>query len=91
VTYSDVQGSYTGAGNIDVDPLFADPAGGDYHLKSQAGRWHPGSKTWISDDLTSDCIDAGDPASAIGLEPEPNGAVINIGAYGGTTQAGKSP
>jgi len=60
-------------------------------LKSQAGRWHPGSETWIMDDLTSDCIDAGDPASPVGLEPEPNGGIINIGAYGGTTQASKSP
>jgi beta propeller repeat protein/parallel beta-helix repeat protein len=91
VTYSDVQGSFQGAGNIDADPLFADLANGDYHLKSQAGRWHPGSETWISDDMTSYCIDAGDPASAIGLEPSPNGAVINMGAYGGTTQASKSP
>ena len=91
VTYSDVQGSFQGAGNIDADPLFADPANGDYHLKSQAGRWHPGSETWISDDLTSNCIDTGDPGSEIGLEPNPNGAVINIGAYGGTNQASKSP
>ncbi len=91
VTYSDVQGSFQGAGNIDADPLFADPANGDYHLKSQAGRWNPGSETWISDNLTSDCIDAGDPDSEIGLEPDPNGSVINIGAYGGTTQASKSP
>ena len=91
VTYSDVQGSFQGTGNIDADPLFADPANGDYHLKSQAGRWHPGIETWISDDMTSDCIDAGDPGSAIGLEPSPNGSVINIGAYGGTAQAGKSP
>ncbi len=91
VTYSNVQGSFQGAGNIDADPLFADPANDDYHLKSQAGRWHPGSETWISDDLTSDCIDAGDPGSAIGLEPNPNGSVINMGAYGGTTQASKSP
>jgi len=98
VTYSDVQssgllteGSFQGAGNIDADPLFADPSDGDYHLKSQAGRWHPGSETWISDDVTSSCIDAGDQASAIGLEPEPNGGIINMGAYGGTTQASKSP
>ena len=91
VTYSDVQGSFQGAGNIDADPFFADPAGGDYHLKSQAGRWHPGSETWITDDFTSPCIDVGDPASAIGLEPEPNGGIINMGAYGGTAQASKSP
>ena len=91
VTYSDIQGFFQGAGNIDADPLFADSANGDYHLKSQAGRWHPGSETWISDNLTSDCIDAGDPGSAIGLEPSPNGSVINMGAYGGTAQASKSP
>ncbi len=91
VTYSDVQGSYQGAGNIDADPLFADSANGDYHLKSQAGRWHPASETWILDDVTSPCIDAGDPASPIGLEPEPNGAIINIGAHGGTAQASKTP
>ncbi|MGB2865333.1 MAG: right-handed parallel beta-helix repeat-containing protein, partial [Sedimentisphaerales bacterium] len=90
VTYSDVQGSFQGAGNIDADPLFADLANGDYHLKSQAGRWDPGSETWISDDVTSSCIDAGDPGSAIGLEPNPNGGAINMGAYGGTSQASKS-
>jgi predicted outer membrane repeat protein len=32
VTYSDIQGGYDGTGNIDTDPLFADPGGGDYHL-----------------------------------------------------------
>jgi beta propeller repeat protein/parallel beta-helix repeat protein len=91
VTYSDVQDSYPGAGNIDADPLFADLPGGDYHLKSQAGRWNPAGETWITDDVTSPCIDAGDPASPTGLEPEPNGSVINAGAYGGTAQASKSP
>jgi hypothetical protein len=33
VTYSDVQGGYTGEGNIDADPLFLDAANGDYHLR----------------------------------------------------------
>ncbi len=32
VTYSDIQGGYDGEGNIDADPLFADPGSGDYHL-----------------------------------------------------------
>lgn len=32
VTYSDVQGGYTGDGNIDDDPLFVDPGNGDLRL-----------------------------------------------------------
>ena len=32
VTYSDVEGGAAGVGNIDLDPLFWDPAGRDYHL-----------------------------------------------------------
>ncbi len=91
VTYSDVQDSWPGLGNIDVDPLFADPDNGDYHLKSQAGRWDPASRTWVRDNVTSPCIDAGNPGSGVGMEPEPNGSVINMGAYGGTIQASKSP
>ncbi len=32
VTYSDIQGGYPGAGNINADPLFTDAANGDFHL-----------------------------------------------------------
>jgi predicted RNase H-like HicB family nuclease len=32
VTYSDVQGGYTGTGNINADPLFVDPGSADLHL-----------------------------------------------------------
>ncbi len=63
---------------------------GDYHLKSQAGRWDPNSQSWVTDDVTSPCIDAGDPNSPVGDEPEPNGQRINMGAYGGTSEASKS-
>ena len=83
-----------------VEPVWVD---GDYHLKSQAGRWEPSENpksetrnpklaegSWVKDDVTSLCIDAGDPASPIGLEPFPNGGRINMGAYGGTKEASKS-
>jgi hypothetical protein len=70
-----------------VDPVWVD---GDYHLKSQAGRWDPKSQNWVKDNVTSPCIDAGDPHSPIGLEPFPNGGIINMGAYGGTAEASKS-
>ena len=63
---------------------------GDHHLKSQAGRWDPNAGTWVQDDVTSPCIDAGDPMSPIGLEPFPNGGIVNMGAYGGTAEASKS-
>ena len=90
ITYSDVQGNWAGEGNIEADPWFADPNTGDYHLKSQAGRWDPESETWAIDEVTSPCIDAGDPMDAIGHEPFPNGGIINMGAYGGTAEASKS-
>ena len=63
---------------------------GDYHLKSLAGRWDPNSQRWVMDDVSSPCIDAGDPNSPVGDEPEPNGGRINMGAYGGTAEASKS-
>ena len=63
---------------------------GDYHLKSQAGRWDPASGSWVQDEVTSPCIDAGDPNTPIMYEPFPNGGIINMGAYGGTAEASKS-
>ena len=90
VSYSDIEGGYEGIGNIDADPCFADNVNGDYHLKSQAGRWDPNGGTWIMDDMTSPCIDVADPMSPIGYEPFPNGGIRNMGAYGGTTEASKS-
>jgi hypothetical protein len=63
---------------------------GDYHLKSQAGWWDADEEQWTTDETTSPCIDAGDPTRPIGLEPFPNGGIINMGAYGGTAEASKS-
>jgi hypothetical protein len=89
-----ISGSYSTVtwqqGNIDTDPQFVDPNNNDYHLKSQAGRWDAISESWVEDDNTSPCIDAGEPTSPIGYEPFPNGGVINMGAYGGTAEASKS-
>jgi hypothetical protein len=78
--------------NVIVEP--ADPnavwVDGDYHLMSQAGRWERNSESWVKDDVTSPCIDAGNPMSPIGHEPFPNGGRINMGAYGGASEASKS-
>jgi len=86
--YTPFEGTATaGTGDFIRDPLFA--GGSDYHLKSTAGRWT--GSGWFLDDTNSPCIDAGDPCEPIGYEPNPNGGRINIGAYGGTAQASKSP
>jgi len=91
VTYSDVQGGWPGLGNIDAYPCFASAYNGDYHLKSQAGRWEPSSESWFKDYVSSPCIDAGNPGCPVGDEPSPNGNRRNMGAYGGTAEASKSP
>jgi hypothetical protein len=99
VSCSDVQAGFGGQGNIDVNPLFVTPGTwtdpnayvlGDLHLKSKAGHWNPRTCTWVLDDATSPCIDAGDPNAAFNLEPMPNGGWVNLGAYGNTTEASKS-
>jgi len=94
ISYSDVQGGWPGGmGNIDADPCFAsfdpngDPNMWDFHLQSAYGRWDPNSRDWVSDPNISPCIDVGDPSSEWSGEPWPNGKRVNMGAYGGTSQA----
>ncbi len=94
----------SGEGNIDVDPLFSDagywapdpndPSGEvwvrDYHLKSAAGRWDGVAGAWVYDDVTSLCIDAGDPLDGWCGEYWPHGGRVNMGAYGGGREASMS-
>ncbi len=79
-----------GIGNITDDPLFVDAEASDYHLKSQAGRWDSNLGRWLVDDVTSPCIDAGDPATDWKEEFWPHGGRTNIGFYGGTSEASMS-
>lgn len=74
--------------SFDLDPLFANATGGDFHLKSKVGRYLSGS--WVIDTTNSPCIDTGDPLSRYYLEPVPNGNCVNQGMYGQTTEASKS-
>jgi len=93
INYSVIKGGWLGEGqyNIYENPEFADPNNGNYHLKSQYGRYDPNSGSWVKDDVTSPCIDAGDPNMPVGDELFPNGGIINMGAYGGTIEASMSP
>ncbi|MGB2864176.1 MAG: right-handed parallel beta-helix repeat-containing protein, partial [Sedimentisphaerales bacterium] len=101
VHYSCIEGGAEGQGNISGDPLFVDAANGDYHLKSEGWRWNTNSESWTYDNVTSRCIDAGDPISPLGDElmsaprdPDNEYGInlyINMGAYGGTYQASIAP
>ncbi|MHC4634794.1 MAG: right-handed parallel beta-helix repeat-containing protein [Planctomycetota bacterium] len=74
---------------------------GDYHLKSEGWRWDSVRNWWDYDDVTSRCIDAGNPGCPLGDEPmsvpdDPNNTWgenirINMGAYGGTAEASIPP
>lgn len=72
------------------NPLFVDLENGDYHLQSERGRHWPKYDIWVLDDITSPCIDGGDPNTDFSNERTPNGNRINMGVYGGTPFAGMS-
>jgi predicted outer membrane repeat protein len=91
--YGNDRGEYFGmddptgtSGNISVDPWFV--SGTDLHLQSRAGRWTDSG--WVADNVSSPCLDAGDPAADYSREPGPNGGRLNMGAYGNTAEASKS-
>ncbi|MCS7470501.1 right-handed parallel beta-helix repeat-containing protein, partial [Stieleria sp. ICT_E10.1] len=79
----------------------------DFHLQSLYGSLHGQSSapvldpstglpvfavgTWTVDAVQSVGIDRGDESVSVGDEPNENGGYINLGAYGGTTAASKSP
>ncbi len=87
--------------SMDVDPMFVDPDGADdilggengdddnFHLQSTVGYYLDGH--WYVTGDASLCIDAGDPDTDVTAEPDPNGGRVNMGRYGATDEASKSP
>ncbi len=80
IAFSDVQGGWTGASNIDADPLFLDPrpisevatSAGDYRLRTGS----PCIDAGTGDSAAYPCIIARDLAG----DPRPQGAGYDIGA-----------
>ena len=88
--YSCIEAGAAGEGNISLDPLFVDQNGGDFHLRSQRGHYDAASGKWVLGTQTSLCIDAGDLAINPEAERMPNGARVNMGAYGNSSYASRS-
>jgi hypothetical protein len=89
VDYSLVQTQYAkngitvtfGAGNLaPADPVFAAPETGDFHLKSQGGRWTP--QGYLTDAVTSPLL---------GRSQAAGGNRSELGAFGNSGEASRAP
>ncbi len=79
ITNSDVQGGFSGTGNLNADPLFTDPANGDFHLQAASS----------GIDMGSDAVVTAPPfltnGSGAPLDLDGNlriaGSAVDMGAY----------
>lgn len=91
INYSLSEEHILGMGNTSGDPLFFDYENNDFHLLSTAGRYDNNSKSFIEDNISSHCIDRGNLSSEYSNEPQENGDRINLGVYGNSKEASKTP
>jgi hypothetical protein len=73
VAYSDVEGGWSGAGNIDADPLFVQPGTDNVRLSFGSPCINAGDNGSVPPDITTD-IDG---------NPRISGGVVDMGAYEG--------
>ena len=83
VTYSNIEGGYPGEGNIDIDPMFVNPANDDFHLFAGSPCIDAGDNsavpTGINTDLDGRSRFIDDPSTI----DTGNGSapIVDIGAY----------
>lgn len=68
IVHSIIQSGHLGEGNLDADPLFVDPEGGDYRLQAGSPAIDAGTTE-------------GAPAEDLDGNPRPLGTGVDIGAY----------
>jgi len=54
ILYSDIRGDWPGRGNINADPLFADPCDGNYHLRPHSPCINKGDNSFVPQSITTD-------------------------------------
>ncbi len=77
-------------GNLLTSTSSTNGADDNFHLQSLYGSFKPGSG-YSNDAASSPAIDRGRPGDSFANEPLANGGYINLGAYGNTATASKSP
>ena len=94
ITYSDIQGGYAGAGNIDSDPLFVNPAGHDYHILSGSPCKDTGTDAGVVSDIDGGPrpVDAGYDMGSdeYGSPYADSDKVLNV-LFWGETNSGSHP
>jgi len=84
VTYSDVQGGYSGTGNINADPYFVDAIAGNLRLSSGSPCIDKGSNAALPPD-TTDLDGDGDTTEPIPFDlddgPRVWNGIVDMGAY----------
>lgn len=73
ISNSNIQGGYSGTGNINADPLFADAANGNYHLSCGSPCINAGNNTNVITGVSKDL----DGSTRI------QGGTVDMGAYEG--------
>jgi hypothetical protein len=85
VSYSNVQGGFGGTGNIDVDALFVDPAGGDLRLQPGSTCIDAGDNlavpAGVITDLDGNPRFAHDPCTPDTGNPDGTNPPVDMGAY----------
>ena len=76
-----------------MDPLWKGSGLEDFHPKSDAGSWEPASQSFVLDpaSFNSATIDGADPSEPVGQGVAPNGGRANLGSYGDSSEASKTP
>ncbi|HAM70036.1 MAG TPA: hypothetical protein DCM86_00140, partial [Verrucomicrobiales bacterium] len=77
-------------GQFTTTATLVDGTDDNFHEQSLFGSYKPGTG-FSADLLQSPTIDRGQPSDTFAAESAPAGGYINLGAYGNTAQASKSP